>query len=85
MADVEKMIMYNAIPEDLQKMIVELKEGLEQLREDRDKVSPSLRYEIICKGFPGAVFMILTVCASFVYFFVFWFLLFPFLSLAVLL
>lgn len=39
MADVEKMILDNAIPEDLQKMIKELKEGLEQLRENREKAS----------------------------------------------
>ncbi|XP_071814474.1 uncharacterized protein [Apostichopus japonicus] len=39
MADVEKMILDNAIPEDLQKMIEELKEGLEQLRENREKDS----------------------------------------------
>lgn len=39
MADVEKMILDNSIPEDLQKMIEELKEGLEQLRENREKAS----------------------------------------------
>ncbi|KAJ8037592.1 Glutamine-rich protein 2 [Holothuria leucospilota] len=38
-ADIERMMNENAIPEDLANMLAELKEGLEQLRDNREKLN----------------------------------------------